>query len=83
MYLEYNIPQMRQSRGSAQDQLSEPTGIKIGHLSSTLAGLDHKFAQDQPLDIVLRAQDHVLRRFGDLGTERGGQNYDQGPTCRA
>ncbi len=45
------------------------------------AGFDHKSAQGRPAHVGLRAQDHVLQRSGDAGTEQGGRNYDQGPSC--
>jgi len=42
------------------------------------AGLDHKSAQGQPLNVGLSAQVDVLKGIGDSGTERGGRIYDQG-----
>ncbi len=41
-------------------------------------GVDHKSAQGRPAHVGLRAQDNVLQRSGNAGTEQGGRNYDQG-----
>ena len=40
----------------------------------------HKSAQDRLIDVVLRAQSHVLQRIGDRGAERGGAGWPRAIT---
>jgi len=67
------------SHAEADDDRFYSVAMQVAaHEARAGGGLDHKSAQDRPIDVGVRAQGHVLQGVGCLGAERGGRIYDQG-----
>ena len=65
-----HIDTMFEVKGGASMDKKSDKGVMQAYLGDLQKGLDHKSAQDRSVDVVLRAQGHVLQGAGSLATEQ-------------